>query len=80
MLHFLNPKKRLARIDYFTFSEKIDIDHEMIRLTALLEEEKSRNGTLTNQLSNKTVECSLMKEERDGALLKSQVSDDKMLV
>ena len=35
---------------------------------------------LTAQLSTKTTECSVMKEERDGALLKSQVSEDKMLV
>ena len=60
------------------FSEKIDIDHELKRLTTLLEEEKVKGVALTTELTTKTSECVSLKEERDGALLQSQVSCDKM--
>ncbi|KAL5261605.1 hypothetical protein ACHWQZ_G007336 [Mnemiopsis leidyi] len=58
--------------------EKIDIDHELKRLTALLEEEKVKGVALTTELTNKTSECASLKEERDGALLQSQVASDKI--
>ncbi|XP_063683665.1 rho-associated protein kinase 2-like isoform X2 [Bolinopsis microptera] len=58
--------------------EKIDIDHELTRLTTALDEEKTRGMTLTTELASKSSECTSMKEERDGALLKSQVSSDKI--
>lgn len=67
-------------IDYYIpfLSEKIDIDHELKRLVTLLEEEKTKVSSLTAELTSKSTECHSMKEERDGALLKSQVSCDKM--
>jgi len=58
--------------------EKLDIDHELSRLTAALEEEKSKSGAIAAQLAAKNGEFASLKEERDGAVMKSQLCDDKI--
>ena len=56
----------------------MDIDHRLKMLQTSLDEERARGSDLSTQLAVKETELKSMKEARDGAVLKSQVTDDKM--